>query len=63
MSTKALEEKLAGLAARMEKLEALVAGKPGQGWKAIIGTSKGDALDREAAELGAAWRAKANKRK
>ncbi len=63
MSTKALEEKVAGLTARLEKLEALVASKPGQGWKAIIGTSKGDALDREAAALGAAWRAKENKRK
>jgi len=32
-------------------------------WRGIIGTSKGDALDEEAAKLGAEWRARMNERK
>jgi len=34
-----------------------------KGWQEIIGASKGQRLDAEAARLGAEWRAKENKRK
>jgi len=32
-------------------------------WQRVIGTAKGDAVDKEAARLGAEWRAKMNKSK
>ena len=58
-----IERELAEVKQRLAKLEATVARKPRQAWCEIIGTSKGDELDREAAQLGAEHRAKQNKRK
>ena len=58
-----IERELAEVKQRLAKLEATVARKPGQAWREIIGTSQGDELDREAAQLGAEYRAKQNKRK
>ncbi len=58
-----IEQELAEVKRRLAKLEAQVAKKPGQAWREIIGTSEGDAFDREAARLGAEYRAKQNKRK
>ena len=58
-----IERELAEVKQRLAKLEATVARKPGQAWREIIGTSKGDELDREAAQLGAEYRAEQNKRK
>ena len=62
VSTKLIEQQLTELQTRVALLEALIK-PPSRGWKAIIGTSKGQALDREAAKLGAQWRTKLNKRK
>ena len=63
MSTKMIERELAEVKQRLAKLEATVARKPGQAWREIIGTLKPDDLSREAARLGAEYRAKQNKRK
>jgi hypothetical protein len=63
MSTKVIEQQLTDLRKRVASLEAAVKPGPRGGWKQIIGISKGHALDREAARLGAGWRAKENKRK
>jgi hypothetical protein len=61
VSTKVIAQQLADLQKRVANLEAEVKRKPRWAWKQIIGTSKGQRLDREAARLGAAWRAKANR--
>ena len=58
-----IEEQLAELRKRVANLEAKEQRGAREAWKQMIGTSKGHALDREAAKLGAAWRAKENKRK
>lgn len=63
VSIKLIERQLTDLQNRVVNLEAQVKGKPRDAWKQIIGTSKGQGLDREAARLGAEWRAKENKRK
>jgi hypothetical protein len=63
MSIRMIEQQLAGLTRRVGKLEALVAQRPKDAWREIVGTSEGDALDRQAAKLGAAWRARENKRR
>ncbi len=62
MSTKSIEKELAILKTRLALLEAKAGAKP-MGWKAAYGALKGQPLHREAAALGAAWRAKENKRK
>lgn len=62
MSTKSLAKELAILKTRVATLESQ-AGAKHAGWKAIYGAMKGQPLHREAAALGAAWRAKENKRK
>jgi hypothetical protein len=62
MSTKLIERQLSDLQKRVADLETVVKRNPRDAWKQIIGTSKGQRLDREAAKLGAAWRAKQNKR-
>jgi len=54
---------LADLQKRVANLEAEVKRRPRDAWKLIIGTSKGQRLDREAARLGADWRVRENKRK
>ena len=63
MSTKRIEQELAEMKQRLAELEAQVAKRPGQAWREIIGTLKPDNLSREAARLGAEYRAKQNKRK
>jgi len=63
MSTKLIERQLTQLQKRVASLEAVVKRQPRDAWKQLIGISKGQALDREAAMLGAEWRAGENKRK
>jgi hypothetical protein len=63
MSTKGIEQQLTDLQKRVASLEAAVRRGPREGWKQIIGISKGQLLDREAALLGAKWRRKENRRK
>ena len=63
MSTKILEQKIAELTQRVERLENRKRPVAKPTWRDVIGTAKGDEMDREAARLGAEWRAKANKRR
>ena len=63
MSTKVIEQQLTDLQKRVASLEAALRRGPREGWKQIVGISKGQPLDREAARLGAKWRAKENRRK
>ena len=63
MSTKVIEQQLTDLQKRVASLEAAVRRGPRESWKQIIGISKGQVLDREAALLGAKWRMKENRRK
>jgi hypothetical protein len=60
MSTEIIEQELATLKQRVEKLEATVEHKPQDAWKEIVGAAKDDDLFEEAMKLGAEWRAKAN---
>ena len=60
MSTEIIEQELATLKQRVEKLEATVDHKPQDAWKKIVGAAKDDDLFEEAMKLGAEWRAKAN---
>src|SRR4051812_19633273 len=62
VSIKLIEQQLTELRTRVANLEAQVKAKPREAWKQIVGTSKGQALDRQAARLGAEWRAKQKKR-
>ena len=63
MNITAIEQELSELKKRVEQLE--ISAKPGPklAWLQIIGTSKGDDLDREAARLGAEWRQQENKQR
>jgi hypothetical protein len=63
MSTKVIEQQLSDLQRRVASLEAAVRRGSREGWKQIIGISKGQRVDREAARLGAKWRTKENRRK
>jgi hypothetical protein len=63
VSTKVIEKKLADLQRRVTSLEEAKDRKNRGAWRQIIGASKGQVLDREAASLGAQWRSKENKRK
>lgn len=49
--------------ARLDKLKAKLGEKPGQRWREAFGAMKGDPMLREAARLGAEWRAQENRRK
>ena len=60
MSTEIIEQELATLKQRVEKLEATVDHKTQDAWKKIVGAAKDDDLFEEAMKLGAEWRAKAN---
>lgn len=60
MSTETIEQKLTELTARVERLEAKLKPVAKPTWRDVIGTSSGDELDREAARLGAEWRAREN---
>jgi uncharacterized small protein (DUF1192 family) len=61
VSTKLIERRLTDLQRRMATLEAEVKRKPRGTWRDLIGWAKGDSLRREAARMGAEWRAKANR--
>jgi hypothetical protein len=63
MSTKAIEQELLKLQARVNHLEARVASLPEQGWRAAFGMLKGSKFAREAARLGAEYRTRQNKQK
>lgn len=58
-----IEQQLTDLQKRVASLEAAVRRGPRVDWKQIIGISKRQELDREAALLGAKWRAEENRRK
>ena len=61
MSTDAIATKLAELERRLEALEAQTLDrKPKGAWRELIGSQVDDGLFREAARLGAEWRAKSN---
>ena len=61
MSTDAIATKLAELERRLEALEAQTfEHKPKGAWRKVIGSQVDDELFREAARLGAEWRAKSN---
>ena len=60
MSTEMIEQKLSELAQRVEVLEGKKAEKEKGGWQAIAGQAKHDEHFREAMQLGAELRAKAN---
>lgn len=60
MSTEIIEQELATLKQRVEKLEATIEHKPQDAWKEIVGAAKDDDLFEEAMKLGAEWRARAN---
>jgi hypothetical protein len=63
MSTKMLEQKLAELQQRVEMLEAKVKPVAKPTWRKAFGAMKDDDVSRSAARLGAAWRARENKRR
>ena len=63
MSTEVMEREMKDMQKRLKTLEELVGKKPKASWREAFGAMKGDPLHREAAELGAAWRAKENKRR
>ncbi len=55
MSEEAIEDRLADLAARLERLEKKVQ-PPAKPWREILGTIPDDEISREAARLGERWR-------
>ena len=65
MSTKLIEQQLADLQKRVEKLEATTAQsderKPRDGWQEAFGAMKDCEHLEEVMKLGAEWRAKANR--
>lgn len=63
MSTKAIEQELLKLQARVNDLEARMTSQPKDGWRAAFGMLKDSKFTREAARLGAEYRAEQNKRK
>ena len=64
MSTETLEQELAALKKRVEMLEAQQQSKPvaKPTWREAFGTMKDDEMSREAARLGAEYRAQENLR-
>ena len=63
MSLELLEQEIAELKKRMEKLEAKVEPTPNQRWRAVVGSIQPNEWTREAARLGAEWRAQENERR
>ena len=63
MSTKTIEQEVAELKKRVARLEKNAALKPDQRWREAVGMIEPSELTREAARLGAEWRAKENKRR
>jgi hypothetical protein len=56
MSAETIEQKLAELTARLERLEKKVQPETKPTWREIIGTIPDDKISREAARLGEEWR-------
>jgi hypothetical protein len=56
MGVEAIEQKLAELTARVERLEKKVQPGANPTWREIIGTIPDDEISREAARLGEEWR-------
>jgi hypothetical protein len=56
MSAETIEQKLAELTARLERLEKKVQPAAKPTWREIIGTIPDDKISREAARLGEEWR-------
>lgn len=63
MSAKMMEQQIAALQQRVEKLEAKTIAATRHSWRGVVGTLESDDLSREAARLGAEWRARENKRR
>lgn len=63
MSNSAIMHELTELKARVDRLEGRTELLPNQRWRKAVGSVKANALTREAARLGAEWRAAENKRK
>jgi hypothetical protein len=63
MSIKAMEQELAQLKQRLEKVEAQVRPQSTQRWRAVAGTVKPNKLTREASKLGEDWRKEENARR
>lgn len=61
MSTKIMEQTLADLQRRVEKLETTSQLAAKGNWRETLGFAKDDDLFREAMKLGAEWREKANR--
>ena len=57
------EREIADLKRRMETLEAKVQPTPSQRWRAVVSSIEPNDLTREAARLGAEWRAEENQRR
>ena len=60
MSTKVMEQTIADLQFRIERLEATSQPAAKGSWREMIGFAKDDDLFREAMKLGAEWREQAN---
>ena len=56
MSAEAIEQRLAELTARLERLEKKVQPVAKPTWRDMIGTMPDDEISREAARLGEGWR-------
>ena len=56
MSAEAIEERLADLSARLERLEKKVQPPAKPTWREMVGTIPDDEISREAARLGEEWR-------
>ncbi len=61
VSTKILEQTLADLQQRVERLEATSLRAAKVGWRELVGFAKEDELFRKAMKLGADWRKQANR--
>ncbi len=62
MSIELLEREITELKQRLDKLEAKAKPVAKATWLEAIGTARGDEMDREAARLGAEYRAEQNRR-
>lgn len=58
-----MEQQIAALQQRVEKLESKTKAASRHGWRAVVGTLESDELSRKAARLGAEWRVRENKRR
>jgi hypothetical protein len=56
MSVEAIEQKLAELATRIERLEQTAKPSTKSTWRGVLGAIPDDRISREAAQLGEEWR-------